>query len=228
MINNHWQLWPKTNPPDQLHQLFVDEWGPWYSPAAKQLRDLSSKLSPFAPPSSSGMPPRHLPNRHPKNQPWPIAPKLITAPQLTASISLTKTCVVTPVGHVFRPVTPPQPANPSAPSSTLPPFHYDRRRQPASFWSLNGSASLQHTNLSSSPSDPSSAMPRNSIIPASAKSNPPPPASHRTHPSDVHAHTPSPQTNRQSANQTSPPPGGPNLHYTFAPASVTKLTCELV
>jgi alpha-N-arabinofuranosidase len=107
-----------------------------------------------------------------------------------------------------------------------PDIHYDRDAKPASFWALNGSASLRDKNLVVTTVNPSVTDSRETqlvIHDAKIKSAT---ATVLTH-SDIHAHNTfdqrsvvTPQTKNIDA------PKG-SLVYTFPPASVTKLILEL-
>src|SRR5258708_30292108 len=95
--------------------------------------------------------------------------------------------VVTPVGHIFAIYPPPQSGQAARPISNPPAIHYDRDGKSASFWALNGSASLHNKSLVITVVNPSASDARETQLVLHSAKIKSATATALTH-SDIHAH----------------------------------------
>ncbi len=145
LINGHWQAMGEFDREHSI-KLVVDEWGPWYRPGSEltpgdileqtpTLRDAlfsASTLDTF--------------NRHPEKVAMANCAQLINCLNSLYLAHEDKFCV-TPVGHVFGMYASHQGGQALRTIFSAPAVNYDRDGKPASFWGLNGSASLHDKEL---------------------------------------------------------------------------------
>ena len=224
LINGHWQVMGEFDREHSI-KLVVDEWGPWYRPGSEAtpgdileqtptLRDAlfsASTLDTF--------------NRHPEKVAMANCAQLINCLNSLYLAHEDKFCV-TPVGHVFAMYAAHQGGQSLRTIFSAPAVNYDRDGKPASFWGLNGSASLHDKELVLTVVNPHVSAAREAKIGirgASLKSGT---ATTLTN-SDMHAHNTfdqrevvTPQTRALDFQRG-------DLAYSFPPASVTKLALSL-
>jgi alpha-L-arabinofuranosidase len=224
LITGHWQIMGESDP-DHSVKLVVDEWGPWYRPGSEATPgDQLEQIPTLRDAVFSGMT-LDIFNRHPEKVAMANCAQLINCLNSLYLAHENKFCV-TPVGHVFSMYAAHQGGQAVRAAINAPTLHYDRDGNTASFWGLNGSASLHGKDLVLTLVNPSVGDPRESEIVirnAKIKSGT---ATLLTH-SDIHAHNSFEQGNvvTPQTKNIKPPPG--NLVWTFPPASVTKLVLTL-
>ncbi len=224
LINGHWQVMGEF---DREHsvKLVVDEWGPWYRPGSEATPgDILEQTPTLRDAVFSGMTLDTF-NRHPEKVAMANCAQLINCLNSLYLAHEDKFCV-TPVGHVFAMYAAHQGGQALRTIFSAPAVNYDRDGKPGSFWGLNGSASLHDKELVLTVVNPHVSATREAKIGirgATVKSGT---ATTLTN-SDIHAHNTfdqrevvSPQTRVLSFQRE-------DLVYSFAPASVTKLTLAL-
>jgi alpha-N-arabinofuranosidase len=164
-------------------------------------------------------------NRHPEKIAMANCAQLINCLNSLYLAHENKFCV-TPVGHVFAMYAAHQGGQAVRSVFNAPDIHYDRDGKTASFWALNGSASLHDKTLVVTIVNPSVTDSRETQLVIHNTKIKSASATLLTH-SDIHAHNTfdqrsvvTPQTKNIDA------PKG-SLVYTFPQASVTKLVLEL-
>jgi alpha-N-arabinofuranosidase len=225
MINNHWQALAEEDP-DHSIKLVVDEWGPWYKPGSEATPgDQLEQMITLRDAVFSGMT-LDIFNRHPEKVTMANCAQLINCLN-SLYLAHENNFVVTPVGHVFAMYAAHQGGNAVRSVFNAPAIHYDRDGKSASFWALNGSASLHNKSLVITVVNPSVTDSRETQLVLHSAKIKSATATLLTH-SDIHAHNTfaqkqavTPQTKTIAAPQA-------DFTYAFAPASVTKLTLELV
>jgi alpha-L-arabinofuranosidase len=224
LINGHWQVMGEF---DREHsvKLVVDEWGPWYKAGSEATPgDIIEQTPTLRDAVFSGMTLDTF-NRHPEKVAMANCAQLINCLNSLYLAHEDKFCV-TPVGHVFAMYAAHQGGQALRTIFSAPTVNYDRDGKPASFWGLNGSASLHDKELVLTVVNPHASATREAklgIRGASVKSGT---ATTLTH-SDIRAHNTfeqrevvSPQTKAWSFQRE-------ELAYSFPPASVTKLALSL-
>jgi alpha-N-arabinofuranosidase len=224
LINGHWQVMGEI---DKEHtvKLVVDEWGPWYRPGSEATpSDQLEQMPTLRDAVFSGMTLDTF-NRHPEKVAMANCAQLINCLNSLYLAHEDKFCV-TPVGHVFAMYAAHQGGQALRTIFSSPSVNYDRDGKSASFWGLKGSASLHDKELVLTVVNPHVSEPRETSIvmrEATLKSGT---ATTLTH-SDIHAHNTfdrreivTPQTKPLDVR-------GGDLIYSFAPASITRLTLSL-
>jgi alpha-L-arabinofuranosidase len=223
LINGHWQAMGEF---DREHsvKLVVDEWGPWYRPGSEATPDDILEQTPTLRDAVFSGLTLDTFNRHPEKVVMANCAQLINCLNSLYLAHEDKFCV-TPVGHVFAMYAAHQGGQALRTIFSAPAVDYDRDRKPASFWGLNGSASLHDKELVLTVVNPHVSASREATIGirgASVKSGN---ATTLTH-SDIHAHNTfdqrevvGPETKTLSFQR--------DFVYSFPPASVTKLTLLL-
>ncbi|MFI5071708.1 MAG: alpha-N-arabinofuranosidase [Terriglobales bacterium] len=224
LINGHWQVMGEL---DREHhvKLVVDEWGPWYRPGSEMTPGDQIEQTPTLRDAVfSGMTLDTF-NRHPEKVAMANCAQLINCLNSLYLAHEDKFCV-TPVGHVFAMYMAHQGGQALRTAFSAPNVGYDRDGKPASFWGLNGSASLQDKNLVLTVVNPHVTEARETEIGIRGGGIKSGTATTLTN-ADIHAHNSFgqrdvvvPQTKEVTGN-------GSVLTYTFLPASVTKLALEL-
>jgi alpha-L-arabinofuranosidase len=223
LINGHWQVMGEFDREHSI-KLVVDEWGPWYRPGREATAgDILEQTPTLRDAVFSGLTLDTF-NRHPEKVAMANCAQLINCLNSLYLAHEDKFCV-TPVGHVFAMYAAHQGGQGLRTIFSAPGVNFDRDGKPASFWGLNGSASLHDKELVLTVVNPHVSATREAKIGirgASLKSGT---ATTLTH-SDIHAHNTfdqremvSPQSKALSFQR--------DLAYSFPPASVTKLTLSL-
>ena len=144
-IEKHWQVMGQT---DRQHKvkLVVDEWGPWYRPGSEVTAGFGLEQMPTLRDAVfSGMT-LDIFNRHPEKVAMANCAQLINCLN-SLYLAHEDKFVITPVGRVFELYTAHQGGQAVRAVFNAPDVKYDRDGQPATFWGLQGSASLHDRKL---------------------------------------------------------------------------------
>lgn len=145
LINGHWQVMAEFDPEHHV-KLVVDEWGPWYKPGSELTPgDQLEQLPTLRDAVFSGMTLDTF-NRHPEKVGIGCCAQLINCLN-SLYLAHEDKFVVTPVGHVFAMYADHQGGESLRTQFSAPSIRYDRDGQPATFWALNGAASLHDKQL---------------------------------------------------------------------------------
>lgn len=224
LIEGHWQVMSEYDPEHHI-KLVVDEWGPWYKPGTQAIpTDIIGQAITLRDAVMSAAT-LDIFNRHPDKVTMAACAQMINCLN-SLFIGHGDRLVLTPVYHVFHMYAAHQGGQAVRAEFASPEVNYMRDGKPASFWGLNGSASLREKTLTLTVVNPDVANPREATIDlmgAEAKSAL---ATTLTN-SDIHAHNTfdapaTVQPSSQSVNLS-----GASFHYTFPAASVTALEIAL-
>ena len=145
LINGHWQVMGEFDREHSI-KLVVDEWGPWYRPGSEATPgDILEQTPTLRDAVFSGLTLDTF-NRHPEKVAMANCAQLINCLNSLYLAHEDKFCV-TPVGHVFAMYAAHQGGQCLRTIFSAPAVNYDRDGKPASFWGLNGSASLHDKEL---------------------------------------------------------------------------------
>ncbi len=224
LIKGHWQVMAEADPEHSV-KLVVDEWGPWYRPGSEATPgDQLEQIPTLRDAVLSGLTLDTF-NRHPDKVAMANCAQLINCLNSLYLAHEDKFCV-TPVGHVFAVYAAHQGGQGLRTIFSVPNINYDRDGKSATFWGLNGAASLQGKQLVLTVVNPDIKNSRETEITIRGASIQSGSATTLTH-SDIHAHNTFEQRNVVTP-QTKPLEiKGRVLTYTFPPASVAKLTLAL-
>ncbi|HVP55988.1 MAG TPA: alpha-L-arabinofuranosidase C-terminal domain-containing protein [Candidatus Eisenbacteria bacterium] len=145
LIERHWQIMGQT---DREHRvkLVVDEWGPWYRPGSEATPgDILEQMPTLRDAVFSGMT-LDIFNRHPEKVAMANCAQLINCLN-SLYLAHEDQFVVTPVGRVFELYAAHQGGQSVRAVFDAPEVKYDRDGTPATFWGLQGSASLHNKTL---------------------------------------------------------------------------------
>ena len=145
LIQGHWQVMGEF---DREHRvkLIVDEWGPGYRPGSELTAgDILEQTPTLRDAVFSGMT-LDIFNRHASRLAMANCAQLINCLN-SLYLAHEDRFVVTPVGHVFGMYAAHQGGESLRTIFSAPSVKYDRDGKPASFWGLNGSASLHEKDL---------------------------------------------------------------------------------
>jgi len=224
LINGHWQVMSEFDH-EHVVRLVVDEWGPWYRPGSELTPgDQLEQMPTLRDAVFSGMT-LDIFNRHPEKVAMANCAQLINCLNSLYLAHEDRFCV-TPVGHIFELYAAHQGGQSLRTIFSAPNVSYERDGKPATFWGLQGSASLHVKNLVLTVVNPHVSEPRETAISirgAAAKSGT---ATIVTN-SDIHAHNTFEQPDVVTPETKPLEVNGGSLTYTFSPASVTKLSIEL-
>jgi alpha-L-arabinofuranosidase len=224
LINGHWQVMGEF---DREHsvKLVVDEWGPWYRPGSEATPgDILEQTPTLRDAVFSGLTLDTF-NRHPEKVAMANCAQLINCLNSLYLAHEDKFCV-TPVGHVFAMYAAHQGGQALRTIFSAPAVNYERDGKPASFWGLNGSASLHDKELVLTVVNPHVSAMREAKIAirgASLKSG----TATTLTSSDIHAHNTLDQREVVGPKTKALDIQREDLFYGFAPASVTKLALSL-
>jgi alpha-L-arabinofuranosidase len=224
LINGHWQVMAEF---DREHsvKLVVDEWGPWYRPGSEATPgDILEQTPTLRDALFSGLTLDTF-NRHPEKVAMANCAQLINCLNSLYLAHEDKFCV-TPVGHVFAMYAAHQGGQALRTIFSAPAVSYDRDGKPASFWGLNGSASLHDKELVLTVVNPHVSATRETKIAIRGASVRSGTATTLTH-SDIRAHNTFDQREVVSPQSKALSFERDDLAYSFPPASVTKLTLSL-
>ena len=145
MITGHWQVMSEFDPSHHI-KVIVDEWGPWYKPGSELTPgDQLEQLPTLRDAVFSGMT-LDIFNRHAEKVGGACCAQLINCLNSLYLAHEDKFCV-TPVGHLFAMYAAHQGGKSLRTNFAAPEIQYDRDGKPASFWGLQGSASLYDKQL---------------------------------------------------------------------------------
>jgi len=204
----------------------VDEWGPWYRPGSELTSGNLLEQVPTLRDAVFSAMTLDIFNRHPDKVTLTSPAQLINCLNSLYLAHEDKFCV-TPVGHVFDMYGAHQGGQAVRTIFSAPLAVYSRDQKPASFWGLEGSASLHNKDLVLTVVNPHIGEIRETEIilrGASVKSGI---ATVLTH-SDLHAHNAFDRRNEVSPQVKEVPRTGKVIAFQFPPASVTKLALTLV
>jgi alpha-L-arabinofuranosidase len=145
LINGHWQI---MNEFDHDHhiKLIVDEWGPWYKPGSEATPGNILEQTPTLRDAIfSGMT-LDIFNRNPEKVGMANCAQLINCLN-SLYLAHEDQFLITPVGHVFEMYTAHQGGESLRTLFSSPQVNYDRDGKPATFWGLNGAASVRDKRL---------------------------------------------------------------------------------
>jgi alpha-N-arabinofuranosidase len=224
LVTGHWQVLSEFDHEHRV-KLVVDEWGPWYRPGSEATPgDLLEQMPTLRDAVFSGMT-LDIFNRHPEKIAMANCAQLINCLN-SLYLAHEDKFVITPVGRVFELYASHQGGAALRTIFSAPNLHYDRDGKSASFWGLQGSASVRDKELTITAVNPSTTEPRLAEVAlrgATVKSASMTFLSH----SDIHAHNTFeqqdvvvPQTKPLSLNAGS-------LVVEFPPACVAALRIQL-
>ncbi|MGB9435736.1 MAG: alpha-L-arabinofuranosidase C-terminal domain-containing protein, partial [Candidatus Acidiferrum sp.] len=224
LIEGHWRIMSEFDAQHRV-KLVVDEWGPWYRAGSEATPgDLFEQTPTLRDAVFSAMT-LDIFNRHPEKVAMANCAQLINCLNSLYLAHEDKFCV-TSVGHVFALYAAHQGGQSLRTIVSAPSVHYDRDGQPAAFWGLQGSASLQGKELLLTVVNPHVNEPRETAIDLDGAGVASASATTLTSP-DIHAHNTfdrptavEPQTKALSLNSSA-------LTVVFPPASVTRLSLSL-
>ncbi|MGB6977862.1 MAG: alpha-L-arabinofuranosidase C-terminal domain-containing protein [Candidatus Acidiferrales bacterium] len=145
LIDGHWQIMGEF---DREHsvKLVVDEWGPWYRPGSEATPGDQLEQMPTMRDAVFSAMTLDIFNRNPEKVAMANCAQLINCLNSLYLAHGDKFCV-TPVGHIFEMYAAHQGGQGVRTVFTAPSVLYDRDGHTASFWGLNGSASLHDKTL---------------------------------------------------------------------------------
>lgn len=145
LIENHWQIMAEFDR-DHRVKLVVDEWGPWYRPGSELTPgDILEQCPTLRDAVFSGMT-LDIFNRHAGKVAMANCAQLINCLN-SLYLAHEDRFVVTTVGHVFQMYAAHQGGESLRAIFSAPSVKYDRDAKPATFWGLNGSASLHDKDV---------------------------------------------------------------------------------
>lgn len=224
LIEGHWQAMGEADPKRRI-KLVVDEWGPWYKPGSEVApTHILGQMITLRDAVMSGLT-LDIFNRHPDKVTMANCAQLINCLN-SLFLAHEDRFVTTPVYHVFQMYAAHQGAQAVRAEFLSPAISYDRDGKQASFWSLKGSASLRGKDLTITVVNPDVNQPRGSEISLLGGEAVSGRATVLTN-TDIHAHNTfdAPDVVRPRSEEWKP--SGRNVHYAFAPASVTLLQIKL-
>jgi alpha-N-arabinofuranosidase len=225
IIEGHWQTLAEFDPQHHI-KLVVDEWGPWYKPGSQV--DPSHLLGQQITMRDAVMSALTLDtfNRNPDKVAMANCAQLINCLN-SLFLAHEDKFTTTPVFDVFEMYAPHQGSEGLRTEFQAPPASYMRDGKQASFWSLNGSASLREKTVTltvantdvSHPYETEIAIKGAALRSATATS---------LHNADIHAHNTFADPNAVRRSTETVKAQGESLRYEFPPASVTSLEIALV
>ncbi|MGA2431581.1 MAG: alpha-L-arabinofuranosidase C-terminal domain-containing protein, partial [Candidatus Acidiferrum sp.] len=224
LIEGHWQVMNEFDAKRRI-KLVVDEWGPWYKPGSEVApTHILGQMITQRDAVMSGLT-LDIFNRHPDKVTMANCAQLINCLN-SLFLANGDRFLTTPVYHVFQMYAAHQGAQAVRAEFLSPTITYDRDGQPATFWSLKGSASVRGKDLTITVVNPDVSQPREAeinLLGAEATSG----RATVLATSDIHAHNTfdAPEAVKPRTENWSP--SGRTAKYTFAPASVTLLQLKL-
>ena len=224
-IEGHWAVMGEFDPARRV-KLVVDEWGPWYKPGSEVVpTDLLGQMITQRDAVMSAMT-LDIFNRHPEKVTMAACAQLINCLN-SLFIAHGDKFVETPVYHVFQMYAAHQGAQGIRAEFASPTISYDRDGKTASFWGLQGSASLKGKTLGLTVVNPHVSEPREAEIELLGGEGKSGTATILAH-SDIHAHNTFENPEMVHPQGKEVKVGGASVRYTFPAASVTLLQIELV
>jgi len=224
LIVGHWQIMGEL---DRQHhiKLVVDEWGPWYRPGSEMTAGNILEQTPTLRDALFSAMTLDIFHQHPDKIAMANCAQLINCLNSLYLAHENQFCI-TPVGHVFDMYSAHQGGESLRTIFSAPRITYARDGTPASFWGLRGSASLHDKQLILTVVNPSVQESRDAEIAireASLKSGTATVLSH----TDIHAHNTFQKRDAVTPVDEAVQALGRTVHFTFRPASVTKLNLTL-
>jgi len=145
LIEGHWQVMGEFDR-DRHIKLVVDEWGPWYRPGSEATSGDILEQTPTLRDALFSAMTLDIFNRHPEKVAMANCAQLINCLN-SLYLAHEDRFVVTTVGRVFELYAVHQGRESLRAEFSAPAVRYDRDGQPASFWGLNGSASVRGKDL---------------------------------------------------------------------------------
>jgi len=224
LINGHWQVMGEFDREHHI-KLVVDEWGPWYAPGGEMTPNDILEQTPTLRDAALSAMTLDIFNRHPEKVAMANCAQLVNCLNSLYLAHEDKFCI-TPVGHVLDMYSAHQGGQSLRTIFSAPNVHYDRDGKPASFWGLNGSASLRDKEMTLTVVNPHVSEGRESEIGVRGAGIKSVSVTTLTN-SDIHAHNTFEQRNIVQPQTKSLLMQGAKLTYIFPPASVTKLSLTL-
>jgi alpha-L-arabinofuranosidase len=224
LIEGHWQAMGEADAKRRI-KLVVDEWGPWYKPGSEVApTHILGQMITLRDAVMSGLT-LDIFNRHPDKVTMANCTQLINCLN-SLFLAHEDRFLATPVYHVFQMYATHQGARAVRAEFLCPSISYDRDGKPATFWGLQGSASLRGKELAITVVNPDVAQAREAEVTllggeavsgrATVLSN-----------ADIHAHNTFDVPDAVRPRSEEWTATGRNVRYTFAPASVTLLQIKL-
>jgi alpha-L-arabinofuranosidase len=224
LVTGHWQVLSEFDAEHRV-KLIVDEWGPWYRPGSEATPgDLLEQMPTLRDAVFSGMT-LDIFNRHPEKVAMANCAQLINCLN-SLYLAHENNFVVTPVGHAFELYANHQGGQALRTIFSAPNVSYDRDAKPASFWGLQGSASVRDKTLTITAVNPSTSEPRLAEISLRGASVKGASMTWMSNP-DIHAHNTFEQRDVVVPQTKSLSLTGEALVVEFPPASVAALSVQL-
>ena len=224
LIDRHWQIMGEMDCRHSV-RLVVDEWGSWYRPGSAQTPEHLFEQTPTLRDALFSAMTLDTFNRSAAKVAMANCSQLINCLNSLFLAHEDAFCV-TPVGHVFAMYAAHQGGVAVRINFAAPEIRYDRDGDWATFWGLNGSASLHDRTLIVTAVNPHVSEPRETAIRlhgASVKDG----AATVLSSSDIHARNTFVDPQMVAPKAVGFGARGPIVHATFPPASVTKLSLTL-
>jgi len=221
IIQGHWQVMSEFDH-DHHIKLVIDEWGPWYRPGSEQTPGDILEQTPTLRDALFSAMTLDIFHQHPEKIAMANCAQLINCLNSLYLAHEGNFCI-TPVGHVFDMYSAHQGAQSLRTIFSTPDIHYDRDGKPATFQGLKGSASLRDKDLVLTVVNPHISEPREAEISIRSAAIQSATATVLTH-TDIRAHNSFAQKDALHPESKELSLKGRNPTYTFAPASVTKLS----
>jgi len=224
LITGHWQIMQEFDPQHRI-KLVVDEWGPWYKPGSEvSPGDILGQMITLRDAVMSGAT-LDIFNRHPEKVTMAACAQLINCLNCLF-LAHGDHFALTPVYHVFQMYSAHQGAQAVRAIFSSPSVSYDRDGKPASFWGLQGSASIKDKDLTITVVNPDVAQPREAEIvlgAAAVKSGTVTVLTDK----DIHAHNTfeNPESVRPRSEDLTAT--GSSIRHIFPAASVTLIQAKL-
>jgi alpha-N-arabinofuranosidase len=225
LIEGHWQVMGEFDKNHDI-KLIVDEWGPSYRAGSEATPGDLLEQTPTLRDAVFGGMTLDTFNRHPEKVAMANCAQLINCLN-SLYLAHEDRFVVTPVGRVFEMYTTHQGNQAVRTVISAPQVHYDRDGKPATFWGLQGSASLADKKLVLTVVNPHVSEPRLTEIAIRGAAGKSGTVTALTSP-DIHAHNTFAQPNTLLPKTDSLIVKGSTLVHEFPPASVSALQIELV
>jgi alpha-N-arabinofuranosidase len=145
LIDGHWQVMKEFDPEHEV-KLVVDEWGPWYRPGSQLTPGNFLEQTPTIRDAVFSAMTLDIFNRNPEKVTLAAPAQLVNCLNSLYLAHEDQFCV-TPVGHVFGMYAAHQAGESVRTMISAPGVHYPRDGKPATFWGLNGSASVHGKDL---------------------------------------------------------------------------------
>lgn len=225
LIDGHWQIMGEFDHEHSV-KLVVDEWGPWYRPGSEATPGDQLEQMPTMRDAVFSAMTLDIFNRNPEKVAMANCAQLINCLNSLYLAHEDKFCV-TPVGHVFEMYAAHQGGQGLRTVFSAPSILYDRDGHTASFWGLNGSASLHDKQLVVTLVNPHVSEVRETRIIVHGGAVRSAAATILANP-DIHAHNTFENKDVVTPRSAATESENGALRFACPPASVTKLVLELV